>query len=58
MVDEITTAVTGILTAITNIISPSGGAGSTAAAAYAAIFALPVLGGVVAFSRRLIKKSR
>lgn len=58
MVADITSAVTGILTAIENIIVPTAGADSTAAAAYAAIFALPILGGVVAFSRRLIKKSR
>lgn len=56
MIADITSAVTGIITSITSIISPAGTGDS--AVAYAALLALPILGGVVAFSRRLVKKSR
>jgi hypothetical protein len=59
MIADITTVVTGILSSITNIIDPTtGSSSSSAAVAYAAVLALPILGGTVAFARRLIKKSR
>jgi len=57
LVEDITSALTGILSGISSLISPAGGTGN-ASAAYAAVLALPILGGVVAFTRRLIKKSR
>lgn len=56
MVEDITAALTGILSGISSLINPL--AGQTNAAAYAAVLALPILGGVVAFGRRLVKKSR
>lgn len=56
MVSEITSAVTGILSAIETIITPAGS--NDAIVAYAPLLALPILGGVVAFARRLVKKSR
>lgn len=56
MVSDITSAVTGILSAVTSLISPTGE--GTTAAAYVALLALPVLGGSVALARRLIKKAR
>lgn len=56
MVADITSAVNGIITAITSIISPAGSGDS--AVAYVALLALPILGGTVAFARRLVKKSR
>ena len=58
MIADITSAVSGIITAIESLIVPTGGTESTSPAAYAALFALPILGGVVAFTRRLVKKSR
>lgn len=57
MISDITSAVTGILTAIETLIVPSTGQSATAVA-YAALLALPVLGGTVAMARRLIKKAR
>lgn len=56
MVADITTALSGILEGIGSLVDPM--AGTTNPAAYAAVLSLPVLGGVVAFARRLIKKSR
>lgn len=56
MIADITSAVTGILTAVGTLITPD--AGSNAAVAYVALLALPVLGGTVAMARRLIKKAR
>lgn len=58
MIADITTAISGIITAIESVISPNGSGSEAATVAYAALLALPILGGVVAFSRRLIKKSR
>ena len=59
MIEDITSAITGIFTALTSLISPgSAGATTANAAAYVAILALPVLGGTVALARRLIKKAR
>lgn len=59
MIADITTAVSGIIEAITSIIMPNVSSGTNSAAvAYAALLALPILGGSVAFARRLVKKSR
>lgn len=58
MITTITTAVTGILSAIGTLINPVLGEGTGSEAAYTAVLALPILGGVVAMARRLIKKSR
>lgn len=58
MIADITSAVTGILTAIESLILPSTGSTQVQAVAYAALLALPVLGGTVAMARRLIKKAR
>lgn len=60
MIADITSAITGILTAVETLLTPtSGGSGAGATAvAWAAVLALPVLGGTVALARRLIKKAR
>lgn len=58
MIADITSAVTGILTAIESLILPATGSTQVQAVAYAALLALPVLGGTVAMARRLIKKAR
>lgn len=58
MIADITSAVSGIITALESIILPTAGGDSVTAAAYAALLALPILGGTVAFARRLVKKSR
>lgn len=59
MVSDITTAVTGILTALGNLLDPTraSGAGSSAVA-WVTLLALPVAGGAVALGKRLIKKAR
>lgn len=57
MVDNITSVISSVLSAITTIITPPTGT-SDASLAYAALLALPVLGGTIAFARRLVKKSR
>lgn len=58
MVAEITSAVTGILTALGSLIDPGSSSGTGTIVAYAPLLALPVLGGCAAFARRLVKKSR
>lgn len=63
MIEDITSAVSGILTALASLVDPSassstGGTPVTVAAPYIALLALPVLGGTVAFARKLIKKAR
>lgn len=57
MVDSISAVVSGVLSAIGTLIDPLP-SGSTTAVAYTTLMALPILGGTVAFTRRLIKKSR
>lgn len=57
MVDNISSVVSAILSGITTLITPPTGT-SDAALAYAALLALPFTGGIVAFARRLVKKSR
>lgn len=56
MIDDITAVVSGVISAIGTLINPANSGGT--AAAYAALLALPILGGTVAFARRLVKKSR
>lgn len=58
MIDDITSAITGIFTALTSMLSTGTGTTEAGARAYVAILALPVLGGTVALARRLIKKAR
>lgn len=54
-----TTLISGIITAIEELISPANVVGSTSTAvAYIALLAMPVLAGVVAFTRRLVKKAK
>lgn len=57
MTDSISSVVTAVLSGITTLITPPSGT-SEASLAYAAILALPFAGGIVAFARRLVKKSR
>lgn len=56
MVADITTAVTGIFTALESLLNPM--AGETNTVAWVALLALPVAGGVIALGKRLIKKAR
>lgn len=56
MVADITTLISGIITNLGSLIDLGGTGDNTIA--YAALLALPVLGGVVAFGRRLVKKAR
>lgn len=58
MISDITEIVTGVLSGISSLIAPTGSGSGSAAVAYVAVLALPVLGGTVAFARRLIKKAR
>lgn len=60
MIEDITSGVTGILTALTSLLNPhvAGGSGNGSAVAYVALLALPVLGGSIAMARKLIKKTR
>lgn len=59
MIENMTTLISGIITAVTDLINPTTGTGNaTAAVAYAGLLAMPVLAGVVAFARRLVKKAK
>lgn len=59
MIENMTTLISGIITAVTNLINPTTGTGNaTEAVAYAALLAMPVLAGVVVFARRLVKKAK
>lgn len=60
MIENMTTLISGIITAITDLIDPSvaQGTSTTVAVAYVALLAMPVLAGVVAFARRLVKKAK
>lgn len=59
MVADITSAVTGILSAIGTLLNPTATVGSsTEAVAWVVLLALPVAGGAVALGRRLVKKAR
>lgn len=55
MVADMTTLISGIITSIESLISPSSG---DDAVAYIALLAMPVLAGVVVFARRLVKKAK
>lgn len=57
MIADITTAVTGIFTALGSLLSPTSGE-TASAVAWAALLALPVAGGVVALAKRLVRKAR
>lgn len=50
-----TSLISGIITALGDLIDPTD---STNAVAYVALLAMPVLAGVVAFARRLVKKAK
>lgn len=56
MIADMTTLISGIITSIETLISPSGTGDSTVA--YVALLAMPVLAGVVVFARRLVKKAK
>lgn len=56
MIENMTTLISGILTAIETLISPDADASN--AVAYIALLAMPVLTGVVVFARRLVKKAK
>lgn len=59
MIENITTLLSGILSAISTLIDPTVAGETVATAApYVALLALPVLGGIVAFTVRLVKKAR
>lgn len=59
MIEDITTGVSGILTALGSLLDPATSSGTNASAvAYVALLALPVLGGCIAMARKLIKKTR
>lgn len=58
MLENITSAVTGLLTLLGNVINPSLAGDNAVAPAYAAAFALPVLAGVMAFVVRMVRKAR
>lgn len=59
MIADITTAVSGLISAISGILSPVSTSGTTGeAVTWIALLALPVLGGSVAMARKLIKKAR
>lgn len=59
MIADITSAITGIFTALESLLTVhSGNAQGGSDVAWIAIVALPVLGGTVALARRLIKKAR
>ena len=53
-----TTLISGILEALESLISPLTTESGTTAVAYVALLAMPVLAGVVAFARRLVKKAK
>ena len=50
-----TALITGILSAIGDLINPSSGENTVA---YVVLLAMPVLAGVVLFARRLVKKAK
>lgn len=56
MLENITAAVTGLLTLLGDVINPD--LGTSTAPAYAAAFALPVLAGALAFVVRMVRKAR
>lgn len=58
MVADIGTLISGILTSLGTLIDLGSSSGTATVVPYAALLALPVLGGVVAFGRRLVKKAR
>lgn len=57
MLDNITSAVSGLLTLLGNVINPTI-SDNVSAPAYAAAFALPVLAGALAFVVRMVRKAR
>lgn len=56
MIADMTTLISGIITAIETLISPE--ADGTNTVAYIALLAMPVLAGVVVFARRLVKRAK
>lgn len=58
MVADITTAISGILSAIGDLLSPTSGSTQVTAVAWVTLLALPVAGGAVALGKRLVKKAR
>lgn len=57
MVSDITTLISGLIDNIGLLLTPTSAGGETAAS-WALLLALPVLGGVAVFARRLVKKAR
>lgn len=57
MIENITSVVTAVISGITTLITPASG-NSGDVLAYSVVLALPVVGGIVAFARRLVKKAR
>ena len=55
MVEDMTTLLGGIITSIKTLIEPGR---ADTAVAYVSLLAIPVLGGIVAFARRLVKKAK
>lgn len=58
MIADMTTLISGIIDSIETLISPVAGETSTTTVAYVALLAMPVLAGVVAFTRRLVKRAK
>lgn len=61
--EAITSAITGILSAVGTLLSPSitegtGGAATTAAVTYVAILAAPAAVGVMTLARKMARKAR
>lgn len=59
--EEITTAITGILSAVGTLLTPSitdSGNSTTAAVTYVAILAAPAAVGVMTLARKLARKAR
>lgn len=58
MIADITALIAGIINGITSLISPTTGGTTGELAPYVALLAMPVLAGLVAFTRRLVKKAK